>query len=279
MKKKLISFVLCLLMVVPLVLTSCSKSGATDTSQENATRPYKTLSFWIITEEDTTPAAAQAMQNAFNEVCKNKYSTQVQFTFCTEKEYREKLLNRLADAADEVKRQQEAADKAKKEAEELKKQGITQPATKAPTTTISDDPNNDNNYPELGAGQVDIVLINSKSLYEELAGAGMLLSLNKQLSTTYNGINAHVYPEIMKLASIDGNKYAIPNQMVIGEYTYLLVNKKLAEKYHYDASSIPAMILPASIPSYIRWPVGKTVRRLRRFFPLSHILRSSSGLL
>ena len=55
-----------------------------------------------------TPAAAQAMQNAFNEVCKNKYSTQVQFTFCTEKEYREKLLNRLADAADEVKRLKDA---------------------------------------------------------------------------------------------------------------------------------------------------------------------------
>ena len=42
-------------------------------------------------------------------------------------------------------------------------------------------------------------------------------------------------------AGISGTTYAIPNNNIIGEYTYLLLDKELIKKYNYSATDITSL--------------------------------------
>ena len=228
MKKSIVCLFLGILMLLPFSLTGCGNSGAADTSQDKAARAYTTLSFWIVTEDETTKEAIDAMQEVFNEACKQKYSTQVIFTFCTADEYRAKLDEKLASVDAE-------AERLKAEKESLKSD---KNSTGSAETIVDDDGMTVVQYPELSSAQLDIVLITGKEMYTDLASRGVLLSLNAQLAGSYKDIAKTVYPELLTYSAVNGNYYAIPNKRVIGEYTYLLVDKAMAAKYYKKASDI-----------------------------------------
>ena len=221
MKKRILCLLLGLVMALSVFLTSCGDSGATDTSQENAIRANTSLSFWIITEDGTSEESIEDMQKAFNLVCKQKYSTEVIFTVCTADEYEEKLNEKLAQIADAAARQ------------EAEKDSVT-----AAPDAGSDAKEERDNYPGVTDTQLDIVLVNNKALYEDLARRGILLSLNSDLAGAYKNIATTVYSELLDYSAINNAYYAIPNKRVIGEYTYLLVDKEMATKYNKTESQI-----------------------------------------
>lgn len=101
----------------------------------------------------------------------------------------------------------------------------------------------------------DIVLINSKSLYDTLYEANNLVALN----TFYNhrdfrSINTIVDDVLLSAsANVDpetgvSTYYTVPNNHVVGEYKYVVIDKSMArDTLHFSNSEIEAMTTEAAL--------------------------------
>ena len=79
--------------------------------------------------------------------------------------------------------------------------------------------------------QVDILFVGSYDKYMEYIDAGWLSKLNDQLNSTAKKLTSYVYPAFLEAVKVKNSYYAVPNNTVIGEYTSLLVNKEMCDKY------------------------------------------------
>lgn len=88
-------------------------------------------------------------------------------------------------------------------------------------------------YPWIPDTQVDILFIGDKVYFNEFVEEELLssLSVDKTLQT-------EIYPSYFQAVTVDGLTYGIPNNVLAGEYTYLLLNKELVDKYSFSVSDI-----------------------------------------
>ena len=108
-----------------------------------------------------------------------------------------------------------------------------------------------------GADRADIVFINSKSLFDELYDAKALVALDRYYDgKDFGRLNS---PEMIASALLDatvapdGYKYVVPNNRVVGEYSYYLVNRAIARYFcisdldlntmRYEVNPIPELII------------------------------------
>ena len=63
-----------------------------------------------------------------------------------------------------------------------------------------------------------------------------MLPVDETLTTSSKFLRSYIYPTFLEAGQRGGSTYAIPNSHVIGEYTYLLINKKLCDSLYYDPS-------------------------------------------
>jgi ABC-type glycerol-3-phosphate transport system substrate-binding protein len=63
---------------------------------------------------------------------------------------------------------------------------------------------------------------------------GRVQDLTTSLNTTNKTIKKYVNNALLDNAAINGKWYGIPNNNIIGDYTFMLVNKELAAKYGYE---------------------------------------------
>lgn len=98
--------------------------------------------------------------------------------------------------------------------------------------------------------QVDILLITSKTMFDELHSAGKLASLTAAYDTRDFGMLNAKLPDALLEASYvsevkDGaevsNIYTVPNNRVLGQYRYLLIDREKAHYYHYSNTELAAM--------------------------------------
>lgn len=219
--KRLMSLVLCLLMIMSMFLVGCGKveDDPTDVVEEEEVRNAITLKFYIITEDVTTSDAKEAMQDAFNTVCRKKYSTQVEFVFCTADEYKATLDKALESASSTL------------EVEDAKLPSDIYSGYVLETEL--DEFNLPNLiYPDALDNQIDIVLINSKEMLQEYIEKDYLLDLTTYIDGDNKAIKEYINTSLLTNTKIEGKWFAIPNNVVVGEYKYLLINKELAGNYY-----------------------------------------------
>ena len=65
---------------------------------------------------------------------------------------------------------------------------------------------------------------------------GYVLPVDETLTTSSKLLRSYIYPTFLEAGQRGGSTYAIPNSHVIGEYTYLLINKQLCDSLYYDPS-------------------------------------------
>lgn len=224
MKTKLLCLVLALLMLMPLVVACGGSSEVDINSNVDSTRTPVTLNMWVVTEEETTEEAQKAVEAAFNDITETTYTTHVNLIFCKEDEYKEILDARFAYADTRFSDPDFKTFKPSKKIE----------------TVIDDEGMKVLKYPEANKYQMDIVLILGKEMLEEYVGDGRLNVLNDSLNGTFKTIRTYVYNDLLNYSTIGGNYYAVPNNNVIGNYTYLLVNKEMADKYYFAPSDFTA---------------------------------------
>ena len=225
MKKRVLSFLLCLVMLLPLALVSCGGGNGDETEPDGSEDIYvkpATLNFYIITDSpssDEARAAQDAVQDAFNEYSRLVHKTQVEFIFCSAAEYEETVMAKL-DAA--------SASTGPSAAEQYEKEEIE---------VVTNDINVEiEQYPAIKSNQVDILLITSKDMYDTLREKGYLADVTDYLNGQNVGIKSSVNTTLLNGASEKGRMYAIPNNVTVGSYRYLLVNRQLAQHFYMEYS-------------------------------------------
>ncbi len=242
MKKRIVCLLLCLFMVVPTLMMAGCNNQATGIEEEEE-RLAMSLSMVMVTDESTTPEAVSAVQDALNTILRSKLKTQVIITTYTEDEYLEKLDEQF-DAYEKAMAEAEAAEESRKQAEkEAKKRGetiATEPETEEVTgdeTIMNDIGFSEIKYPEVTENEIDIFYLTGiENLYKYYEDE-RLAFLDEDLGSTSKKLADYIYPTFIDAGKIEGSTVAILNNHVIGEYTMLLVNKELADKYYYDPST------------------------------------------
>lgn len=256
MIKKVLCLVLALSMLCGVVmLSSCGKTTTLETNE----RLPATISVLGITSKETTPEAVQAVEDAINEIMGATYSTHIDLTLVTADKYYDLVKERIA-LAEYNETRKDAIDKynttAISAASDLdqyshfgkwrtKVSGVeaTTIATSAEMSEVQTRLNEDGIlevvYPN-AASPIDVVMVIGEDMYNDFIELGALGELKSYLSNeSYTKFYQYVYPTFFRmLQALTGNIYAIPNNNLLAEYTYVIVKKDIAAKYNFDIETV-----------------------------------------
>lgn len=270
MKKRFISLLLVLVMLFS-ALIGCSKEEENQEikTKEQASETAKTVTMYVVTEKEVSEETANMVSEAFNQITKAKFKTRVVLTFVTYDKYYETIEGVIADNAAREALKEESQKALKAARAEAKAMGIptdsawfdefyeknpqyaefreTQELTGDDTTaeeteTVAVSGTEDFfitqvKYPEAKKGQLDIIWIDSYERYMDYIELDYLSRLDDELGAGSKKLKEFISPSLLAWAKFaGGGTYAIPNNNVVGEYTYLLLNKKYIDKYNYDPS-------------------------------------------
>ncbi len=239
---------------------------------EEASNSAMTLSMYVVSAEPVSKETAKLVEDAFNKITKVNFKTQVKLHYATYDEYYDRIdevvESNLALALleeEHTKALKQARKNAKAEgivtddawfdafydenpdyAQFRETEELTGEDTTAEETELVTIEGIDNSYtlsqvkyPEEKQAQIDILWIDSYERYVDFIEREMIERLDQELSGSSKKLNEYINNELLTWAkwSTSGT-YAIPNNVIIGEYTYLLVNKELAEKYSYNPEEL-----------------------------------------
>ena len=216
-----------------------------------------------------TMKAYQAVEDEISKKTKSDYKTKVDILFYTEDEYVELLEQSMADYALEQKnaeRAERALEYYTKEyrawmeaqgysADEFPDSAIANAFYKeypeyeayrnaSDKSTASEDTYVTNElgikelvYPEAEKNQIDIIYVSGYDMYTRYVENEWIAPLNSYITTTGLPLTYNISPTLLDGVKIGGEIYAVPNNVQIGEYTYMLIDKELADEYSHTYKS------------------------------------------
>lgn len=234
MKKRILSLLICVLLVLPTVLmTGCSKEDHTVTlTGSDATA--LTITLYTICEEEVDEETRQAVEDELNTYTRRKFNTNLKLRLYTEDEYNTVLAKDLEASKKPVAEKKQTADTTKKPAKQTGKDGKPLPVQ------IEE---YQEKYPAEEGTQVDIFLINNIDLYNECILDETIFTLAAEIipeGASYE-LCKYINPVAMKAVtntSLYRSTYAIPNNKVIDDYEYVLINKAFADANGYDPAKL-----------------------------------------
>lgn len=275
MMKKLCLFI-SVAMLFSLTLTSCGTSGAS--VDDVVRRTPITLSIYV--PGDISPEASAEVNKALNDITQQKLTTKIEVIYVPMSNYIATIENLFAkyDEAMALKLEQESiaasiAKASKEKAKDDRAKGITEPPTKKPT----DPPKTTEFYQEkivydaLKENQLDIFLIPSAEMFESLVRESRLLSMDEELTTKAKILYEYIHPSVMLAGKYGESTYAIPTNRVIGETTYMAINKRLLEEYNAYAADYNAQIEAGTLEGDPKAVVDLT--KVKEFDALTDYLR------
>lgn len=241
--KKALCLVLCLLMLSSVLLTSCVEEEV-DVADGRTTR---SVVIAMVSEKEVSPETEKQIEDALNAITKSKYKTMVDIRYYSQEEYFSEMVA-LVERIEE--------DRANSEGDDIL---LDTPETEsADEETVVDEFYGyaEYKYPEIKENQLDIFYIAGLDMYKYFNDfdneRAWLAPLDSELSTMGSLLYDYIFDSYMKgliTASYD-TTYAIPNNVLSGEYTYLLVDKTLATKYQY-AVEVPSWTSITDAESFI----------------------------
>lgn len=280
MKKKLISLLLCVAMLLSFVMVSCNISTEEPIDEEeeekDGVRSAMTLVWALICEEVPSEKTQDQIEKAVNKITESRYTTHIELEFYTEDDYSEVVEKKLIANGEEAARAEEAKKAWRKflkanrvikyedgstykvETEELYEmfwesypdyEKYVQPEETTDedyTETEAETVLNDWGigvlaYPEARENQVDIIYVSGYDNYIRYINNEWLATLNEALTDDAQVLSDYIFPAFLTAADTLYGTYAIPNNNTIGDYTYLLLHKELIEKYYYVPENITGL--------------------------------------
>lgn len=249
-----------------VIMSGCSGTNSEeDAANSTSTRTITTLSMYILTGEETTQEAADKVELAINRILLPEYKTMLKINYLTPDEY----WNAVDEAFEKTDPSNDVLPDGKIDPESLI------PAVIKGTDGLSfnkliDFMFDDINVPELELTkpQIDILVVNDYDKYIDLVEDGKLVNLSSYLDYDSKILTKYVYPTIMASARVGKDIYGIPtNKALSGEYTYLVFNKNLLDKYGYAVNDLTVYagnkfkeylgVIKANEPGV--WPISGTV--------------------
>ena len=237
MKKRLLGLILALTCLLLPVLTSCG-SGK-DYVATAKVKPM-TITLYGITGETTTEEAILEVQNELNEYTEGNLSTRVLLRLFTEDEYYAKLDEAIA-KAQAYKEEQKNKDEEETTEDETKKE---------------DDKENNNSgrfevtFEDEKGTQVDIFMVRGSDKLQEYVAQNIVSPIkieeknsiiSKYVSSKYIALASDGAPTSGGNVDSKATVYGVPCNYVTGDYTYLLVNKEIADNYGYAAQDVDTL--------------------------------------
>ena len=242
---------------------------------DEASNSAMTLSMFVVCEKEVSEETARLVENAFNNITKANFKTQVKLHFATYDNYYQMIEERIKSNEEYALLEKEAASALKAARKAAKAEGVitddawfdafyeqhpdyaqfreteelTGEDTTAEQTELVTIAGIDNSYtlsqvkyPDEKPAQIDILWIDSYERYLEFIESEKIERLDPELSGASKKLNEYINNELLLWAkwSTSGT-YGIPNNVIIGEYTYLLVNKELAKKYSYNPEELDTL--------------------------------------
>ena len=257
MLKKILSLILCLCMCFGIVIsaTSCGSGESSSTSTGSTAKVPTTLSFLGITSEETDPENVKMVEEALNEIFKARFKTKIDLTLVTEEKYMDLVEERI-----EIAKQYEVYDAAIAQYNAyIKKQANTTTTTTdkifgnwisggvkvtletlatrlvyvSEQTTVHEDGRVETLYPE-APSPVDIVMIVDEKMYDDFTNMGLLMDKAIDPSyTSYKNLQKYIYPTFFEeLKNLKGKVNAIPNNNMLAESTYLVIDEAALNAYN-----------------------------------------------
>lgn len=235
MKKRFLALVLTLCCVLLPALTSCADDE--DYVAKAKVEPV-TLTLYGIKGEGTTDEAVKAVQDALNVYSEGTLIARVLLRLYTEDEYYEKLDEAFAKA----------------EANKNANSG-TAVASIEESKKNDDDQKNiyEVKFPEENGTQVDIFMVQGLEKYREYRSRGLSAEIvlkdtksdliTEYVSERFIALTGIGEPTTGGNVAVNANRhyYGIPSNYIYSDYTYLLVNKEIANRYSYSASDVATL--------------------------------------
>ena len=270
MNKKLVCLTLSILMLLTCVFASCSPKTSTEEDGETVDNSAKTITMWVVTEDETTDEAKEAVNEAFAKITKAKFKTNVVIQFCTEDEYYEKLEGAIKAAQDLIELEARCAKELRQyikahkgegkdnatltaefyaahpEYQQFQKAEEEEEDEDAPETeeetVVNEFGITEIKYPDPKENQVDIFYLSGYDKYMEYYEKEYLSSLSEELSTSSKKLTTYISSSLLNGVQIEGGVYAIPNNVPIGEYTYMMIDKELFDTYYQKIDKVGSVL-------------------------------------
>ena len=270
MNKRLVCLTLSILMLLACVLTSCSSNTTdADAAGETVDNSAKTITMWIVTNDETTDEAKKAVNDAFTKITKAKFKTNVVIKYCTEDEYYDKLEEAIEANQYEIELEAKCAKELRQYLKAHKGEGkdnatltaefyAAHPEYQKFQKVENDDEENaeeteeetvvnefgiaEIKYPDVKENQVDIFYLSGYDKYMEYYGKEYLSSLSEELTTSSKKLNTYISSSLINGVQIEGGVYAIPNNVPIGEYTYMMIDKELFDAYYQKIDKVNSVL-------------------------------------
>ena len=208
MKKRLMSLLLGMILLLSVLLTGCADSTTTEEDiAKDSARETQTLVVYLMSEEKVAAATEYAVEEAINAKTKSKFKTQLDLRFFTEETYYTEVETKLKAKEKEIKAADKAA-KDKKKYEKWLRESCKQasvshiPVTtpKIETVTTEEATLVDKEYgiikyvyPEPEENQIDIFYVGGYDKYKSYMDENWLAKLNEEIDTSskmlYNECN------------------------------------------------------------------------------------------
>ena len=303
MNKKLICLTLSILMLLTCLLTSCGQDdkdkdalpGEGETVVDNSA---KTITLWVIADDLTLAennAAADRVEKAFTKITKAKFKTNVDIQFCSEADYYEKLEAAIENEQKYAEMEEAAAKKLRQYLKKNKDSGkdtatltdefyelypeyeeFRVSADEASTgenveeTETNEYGISEIQYPATKKNQVDIFYLSGYDKYMEYYENEWLASLTEELGTSSQKLTDYISSSLLNGVQIEGSVYAIPNNVAIGEYTYMMVDKALFDSYYQKIDKVNTVLDLKSFLGYVQADnAGKTAEDAGYVVPLA----------
>lgn len=223
MKKKLLALFLGILMIASCLIGCQQQEEESLVGDENeADEGAMTLTLWLPTYEGTTDEAVAKVEAAINLLTTSKYSTAIELKLIPSENYESEVRKKLAEL----------------EAYYAESETGLMGTPETGEIMVGE---NSAIYPLASENQMDIFLIRGYDDYKEYYDKGYLEELTSEISTTGKLLNQYIYPTYMNMAKIYGDIYAVPNNHMIGEYEFLLINKDLVDRLYYHIDDLSTL--------------------------------------
>ena len=256
MKKRLLSLVLCLAMLLPtlVLFTSC---GSEDEKDPGAIEPV-TIVIAMMTDEQTTEKGIEAAEKVLNQISESNLNTHIELKLYTEDEYYDKLEAALLARYNAVEN----------EGDESTSIGSVE------DVTFDEEKNREvTAYPEMYENQIDIFYVGSKTKLEEYrywlpegvtreqyekdpAGTDscqLVASLDEStLGDTAPLLTKYLSAGLLNAGKVylqgAGELCAIPSNAIYDEAEYMLVDKKYFDESIYNIDEVTNLL---SLENYL----------------------------
>ena len=233
MGKRILSLLLCLLMV-GACLAGCGKDDDDiENINEEASKKTATIAMHLMSEKEVSDAQAAAIQTAVNKITKSKFKTQVILHYYTEDEYYVALEQAYADKQNAGNTNQNNSNAAKDETG----------SETAEETIVNEYGVTELKYPTIPDYQVDIFYLGGYEKLMEYIENDMVMELTDEVSSASKKLKTFMTPGYLEgMEVLTQGIYAIPANEPVGEYTYMLLNKEILAKYNHVAGDFDSLL-------------------------------------